>query len=400
VGQKIHPYGFRLGTTTDWKSKWFADKKRYADHLHEDDRIRDYIRERVRHAGISRVDIVRTDDRVDVSVHAARPGIVIGRRGSEADAIRAALEGMTGKQIKLNILEVKSPELDAQVLAFNIAEQLRGRVSFRRAMRRAVQSAEKAGAQGVRVQVKGRLGGREMSRTEWYREGRVPLHTLRAMVDYGFDEARTTFGRIGVKVWIYKGDMLPSLEEAEAEAAMRRARAAAEGRPTDARPDRRRRRAARAAARAAGLGDERQQQQGQPASPPAEGAAEQAAAETGAAPTPQEQPTAPTPEHGSDAAAAEPTTVEETGETAAHDVEQATTEAAPPQSGPMAPEDVAVDAAPGAGTDVAGEDVEAAEAVETKPETGTTDDPEDPAKDPEEPEDASAAGDEVDEEGV
>ncbi|MGH3442070.1 MAG: 30S ribosomal protein S3, partial [Nitriliruptorales bacterium] len=238
MGQKIHPYGFRLGVTTDWRSKWFADK-RYADFLHEDAEIREYIRERVRHAGISHVDIVRNDDRIEVGVYAARPGIVIGRRGSEADAIKDALEEMTAKNVKLNILEVKTPELDAQVLAFNIADQLRGRVSFRRAMRRAVQSAMKAGALGVRVQVSGRLGGREMSRTEWYREGRVPLHTLRARVDYGFDEARTTFGRIGCKVWIYTGDVLPSLEEEEAERAMRRARAAAEGRLTEDRPSRR-----------------------------------------------------------------------------------------------------------------------------------------------------------------
>lgn len=283
MGQKVHPYGFRLGVTTDWKSKWFADK-RYADYLHEDYRIRNYVRERVRHAGISRLDIVRTDDRVDVSVHAARPGIVIGRRGVEADAIRGDLEKMTGKQIKLNILEVKNPELDAQVLAFNVAEQLRGRVSFRRAMRRAVQAALKAGAQGVRVQVSGRLGGTEMSRTEWYREGRVPLHTLRADVEYGFDEARTTFGRIGVKVWIYKGDVLPSVEEAEAQRAMQRAKAAAEGRPTEDRPSRRKaaRKAARAAARAAGVGSKREPATGQTptgaaASPPTDGTAERVA---------------------------------------------------------------------------------------------------------------------------
>ncbi len=228
MGQKVHPYGFRLGVTTDWKSKWFADR-RYADYLHEDHRIRNYLRQRVRHAGISDVEIVRTDDRVDVSVHAARPGIVIGRRGVEADAIRADLEGMTGKQIKLNILEVKNPELDAQVLAFNVAEQLRGRVSFRRAMRRAVQAALKAGAQGVRVQVSGRLGGAEMSRTEWYREGRVPLHTLRADVEYGFDEARTTFGRIGVKVWIYKGPFQDMYASARDTARLRREAALAAG---------------------------------------------------------------------------------------------------------------------------------------------------------------------------
>ncbi len=347
MGQKVHPYGFRLGVTTDWKSKWFADKK-YADYLHEDDRIRRYLRERVRHAGVSRVEIVRTDDRVDVSVHAARPGIVIGRRGTEADAIRSDLESSTGKQVKLNILEVKTPELDAQVLAFNTAEQLRGRVSFRRAMRRAVQAAQKAGAQGIRVQVAGRLGGSEMSRSEWYREGRVPLHTLRANVDYGFDEARTTYGRIGVKVWIYKGDVLPSVEEAEAQRAIQRAKAAAEGRPSEERPDRRRaaRKAARAVARAAGVGGKREQAAGtKPASAPVGGAAEETAAQTPGMPTPEQQPTAPAPGQAGSGQAEEPhpVTVEERGQTAAHDVREATTEQLPPQSGPMTPTDIAPD---------------------------------------------------------
>jgi small subunit ribosomal protein S3 len=223
VGQKIHPYGFRLGVITDHKSRWFADKD-YADYVIEDDRIRTYIRERVRHAGISRIEIERTRDRVTVDVHTARPGIVIGRRGTEADLIRKHLEKLTGKQVKLNINELKNPELDAQVTAHNVAEQLRGRVSFRRAMRRATQNAMKAGAQGIRVQCSGRLGGAEMSRTEWYREGRVPLHTLRAKIDYGFDEARTTYGRIGVKVWIYTGEQLPSGEQREQQLARARAR--------------------------------------------------------------------------------------------------------------------------------------------------------------------------------
>ncbi|MBW3578391.1 MAG: 30S ribosomal protein S3 [Actinobacteria bacterium] len=390
MGQKVHPYGFRLGVTTDWRSKWFADKK-YADYLHEDARIREYIKERVRHAGISRVEIVRSDDRVDINVHAARPGIVIGRRGSEADAIRGALEKMTGKQIKLNILEIKNPELDAQVLAFNTAEQLRGRVSFRRAMRRAVQSAQKAGAQGVRVQVSGRLGGSEMSRSEWYREGRVPLHTLRAVVDYGFDEARTTYGRIGVKVWIYKGDQLPSAEDIETQRAMQRAKAAAEGRPTEDRPSRRKaaRKAARAAARAAGLGDEQAErrehaQSTSPASPPDEGAAEHVAKETPAVPAPEQQDTAtPAPDvaaghrGGGQAAEPHPVTVDERGKTARHDVEEATTDAAPAQSGPMSVADVAPDAVPEPS-------VEDTEFVETKPHRGSTDEPEDPSKTPRE----------------
>ncbi|MGM0817857.1 MAG: 30S ribosomal protein S3 [Actinomycetota bacterium] len=208
MGQKIHPYGFRLGVIKDHTSRWFADTD-YASYVAEDDRIREFLRERVRHSGVSEVIIERTRERVTVDVWTARPGIVIGRRGAEADAIRGDLEKMTGKSVKLNIKEIKNPELDAQVTAHNVAEQLRGRVSFRRAMRRATQNAMKAGAKGVRVQCSGRLGGAEMSRTEWYREGQVPLHTLRADVDYGLDEARTTYGRIGVKVWIYKGEILP-----------------------------------------------------------------------------------------------------------------------------------------------------------------------------------------------
>ncbi len=208
MGQKIHPYGFRLGVIKEHTSRWFADAD-YASYVAEDDRIRQFIRERVRHAGVSQIIIERTRERVTVDVWTARPGIVIGRRGAEADAIRGELEKMTGKQVKLNIKEIKTPELDAQVTAHNVAEQLRGRVSFRRAMRRATQNAMKAGAKGVRVQCSGRLGGAEMSRTEWYREGQVPLHTLRADIDYGLDEARTTYGRIGVKVWIYKGEILP-----------------------------------------------------------------------------------------------------------------------------------------------------------------------------------------------
>jgi small subunit ribosomal protein S3 len=228
VGQKIHPYGFRLGVIKQYKSRWFADKE-YADYVAEDDRVRKYIRERVRHSGVSRIDIERTRDRVTIDVWTARPGIVIGRRGAEADAIRSALEKMTGKQIKLNIQEVKTPELDAQVTAHNVAEQLRGRVSFRRAMRRATQNAMKAGAKGVRVQCSGRLGGAEMSRTEWYREGQVPLHTLRANIDYGFDEARTTYGRIGVKVWIYRGEVLPDSEQRRSRSQQQRPRRSGRG---------------------------------------------------------------------------------------------------------------------------------------------------------------------------
>ncbi len=326
MGQKVNPYGFRLGITTDWKSKWIADKKDYAAYLHEDDRIRRYIRERVRHAGVSRIDITRTRDNAEVSVQASRPGIVIGRRGAEADAIRADLEKMTSKKVKLNIIEIKNPELDAQVIAYNVAEQLRGRVSFRRAMRRAVQSAMKAGAKGIRIQVGGRLGGAEMSRSEWYREGRVPLHTLRAKVDYGFDEARTTFGRIGVKVWVYTGDQIGTGEEAEAARAMERAKALSEGRPVDDRPRRKSaRKAASVAKKVTGVGSK------QPA--PA-ATSESAPAEAAKGST--ESPTPDTSNTGTP----EPTTATESGETPKSTDAPATTESQPPQSGAMPVEQV------------------------------------------------------------
>ena len=210
MGQKINPYGFRLGVTTDWKSRWFADRDDYGRFVIEDWKIRDYIMGRLPNAAISRIEVERTRDRLRVDVHTARPGIVIGKRGSEADKLRAGLTAITGNvKVQLNIQEIKQPELDAALIAQGVADQLAGRVAFRRAMKRAVQNAQKAGALGIRVQCSGRLGGAEMSRTEWYREGRVPLHTLRADIDYGFREARTTAGRIGVKVWIYKGDILP-----------------------------------------------------------------------------------------------------------------------------------------------------------------------------------------------
>jgi small subunit ribosomal protein S3 len=211
VGQKVNPHGFRLGITTDHKSRWFADStksgQRYRDYVKEDVAIRKLMSKGMERAGISKVEIERTRDRVRVDIHTARPGIVIGRRGAEADRIRGELEKLTGKQVQLNILEVKNPEVDAQLVAQGIAEQLSSRVSFRRAMRKGMQSTLRAGAKGIRVQCSGRLGGAEMSRSEFYREGRVPLHTLRANIDYGFYEARTTFGRIGVKVWIYKGEV-------------------------------------------------------------------------------------------------------------------------------------------------------------------------------------------------
>src|SRR5947199_4494665 len=220
MGQKVNPYGFRLGVTTDWKSRWFADRKEYGQYVIEDWKIRNYLMTQLPHAAISRIEVERTRDRLRVDVHTARPGIVIGRRGAEADRLRADLAKMSGNpKIQLNIQEIKQPELDAALIAQGVADQLAGRVSFRRAMKRAVQTAQKAGAQGIRVQCSGRLGGSEMARSEWYREGREPLHTLRSDIDYGFREARTTFGRIGVKVWIYKGDILPYRTALEAKIA-------------------------------------------------------------------------------------------------------------------------------------------------------------------------------------
>ena len=236
MGQKVNPYGFRLGVTTDWKSRWFADRRAYGEYVIEDWKIRDLFATELPHAAISRVEVERTRDRLRVDVHTARPGIVIGRRGSEADLLRSKLAEITGNnKVQLNIQEIKQPELDAALIAQGVADQLAGRVAFRRAMKRAVQNAQKAGALGIRVQCSGRLGGSEMSRTEWYREGRVPLHTLRADIDYGFREARTTAGRIGVKVWIYKGDILPYKsvmeEKISREAALAVGETAGEARP-------------------------------------------------------------------------------------------------------------------------------------------------------------------------
>jgi small subunit ribosomal protein S3 len=210
MGQKVNPYGFRLGITTDWKSRWF-EERHYKEFVVEDWKIRDYLMKQLEAAAVSRIEVERTRDRLRVDIHTARPGIVIGRRGAEADRLKKHLEEITGLQnrIQLNIQEIKQPELDAALIAQGVADQLAGRVNFRRAMKRAVQNAQKAGVLGIRVQCSGRLNGAEMSRTEWYREGRVPLHTLRADIDYGFREAKTTYGRIGVKVWIYKGDILP-----------------------------------------------------------------------------------------------------------------------------------------------------------------------------------------------
>src|SRR5271170_2126742 len=222
MGQKVNPYGFRLGVTTDWKSRWFEERN-YQNCVIEDWEIRDYLMSQLESAAVSRIEIERTRDRLRVDVHTARPGIVIGRRGAEADRLRRHLARLTkNANIQLNIQEIKQPELDAALIAQGIADQLARRISFRRAMKRAIQTVQKAGALGVRVQCSGRLGGSEMARRESYREGRVPLHTLRADIDYGFREARTTTGRVGIKVWIYKGDILPykaNIEDRTREAA-------------------------------------------------------------------------------------------------------------------------------------------------------------------------------------
>jgi small subunit ribosomal protein S3 len=207
VGQKVHPYGFRLGTLYGWQSNWFAER-RYAEQLHEDLQIRDYIKKKLYHAGISKVVIERTGDKVVLNIHTARPGILIGKRGAEVETLRGELTQFTdGKEIFVNIREIRKAELDAQLVAENVALQLERRVAFRRAMKKAVTSTMKFGAGGIRLQCAGRLGGSEMGRREWYREGRVPLHTLRAEIDYGQAVAKTTYGVIGVKCWIFKGDI-------------------------------------------------------------------------------------------------------------------------------------------------------------------------------------------------
>ena len=251
MGQKVHPIGFRLGISTEWKSRWYADKL-YKDYIGEDVKIRRMMAKGLERAGISKVEIERTRDKVRIDIHTARPGIVIGRKGAEADRLRGELEKLTGKQVQLNILEVKNPEMEAQLVAQGVAEQLTSRVAFRRAMKKAMQSAQRAGAKGIRIACSGRLGGAEMSRSEFYREGRVPLHTLRANIDYGFYEAKTTFGRIGVKVWIYKGDVTSKELAQQAAAAPSRGRTGDRpGRPGGADRGDRRRRTDRPAADAA-----------------------------------------------------------------------------------------------------------------------------------------------------
>lgn len=207
MGQKIHPVGLRVGIIRDWESRWYS--KKMAPLIHEDQRIRVYIKKKLYRAGISRIEIERAATRVRVTIHAARPGIIIGRGGTGIDALKKELEAMTGKQIQLTVQEIRRPELEAQLVAENVAQQLERRIAYRRAMKQAVQRSLRAGAKGIRISGSGRLGGSEIARYEWYREGRVPLHTLRADIDFGVAEALTTYGRIGVKVWIYRGDVLP-----------------------------------------------------------------------------------------------------------------------------------------------------------------------------------------------
>ncbi len=214
MGQKVHPTGFRLGYNKTWSSNWFA-RREFADLLHEDLKLRKYIKKSLYHAGVSKITIERASQRCRIDIWAARPGIIIGKRGTEVDKLRTDLQGRTGKQVHINIKEVRKAEADSQLVAENIALQLERRVGFRRAMKRAVTSALRFGVRGIKVAVSGRLGGAEMSRAEWVREGQIPLHTLRADIDYGFAEARTTYGIIGVKVWVYKGESFSPFTEKE-----------------------------------------------------------------------------------------------------------------------------------------------------------------------------------------
>ena len=209
MGQKMHPHGLRVGIIKDWNSKWYADSKHFGDYLVEDVKIREYVKKKLFASGISKIEIERTEKFVKVNVYTAKPGLVIGKGGNLAESLKADLQKMIGKEVNLNIVEVKNIDTDAQLVAENICNQLERRISFRRAMKQCMQKAMKAGALGIKTSVSGRLGGADMARTEFYKEGTIPLQTLRADIDYGFYEANTTYGKIGVKVWIYKGEILP-----------------------------------------------------------------------------------------------------------------------------------------------------------------------------------------------
>ncbi|HEB98587.1 MAG TPA: 30S ribosomal protein S3 [Thiotrichales bacterium] len=221
MGQKVHPTGIRLGIVKDWSSKWYADSRRFPDYLNNDIKVRDFLKKRLAHASVSRIQIERPAKNALITIHTARPGIVIGKKGEDIEKLRAEVSKLMGIPVHINIEEVRKPELDAQLVAESVAQQLERRIMFRRAMKRAVSNAMRLGAQGIRINVAGRLNGAEIARTEWYREGRVPLHTLRADIDYGFAEARTTYGVIGVKVWIFKGEVFgpEAVEEAPKKAA-------------------------------------------------------------------------------------------------------------------------------------------------------------------------------------
>ena len=216
MGQKIHPTGFRLSVQKNWSSRWFANSKNFSEMLHKDIEVRDYLKKKLAGAGVSKVVIEHPAKNARITIYTARPGVVIGKKGAEVDKLRDELAHLTGKEVGINVEEIKRPELDAQLVADNIASQLAQRISFRRAMKRAVQSALRMGAKGVRVSCGGRLGGADIARTEWYREGRVPLHTLRADVDYGLAEAKTTYGIIGVKVWVFNGEKLGGTDDMNA----------------------------------------------------------------------------------------------------------------------------------------------------------------------------------------
>ena len=318
MGQKVHPYGFRLGIIYPWKSNWYASRRDYIEALHEDVWIRKHIRSRLSRAGISSIDIERKGDQIWVYIRTARPGIVIGRKGAEVDRLRKDVERYTKKRVDVKVEDMNQassevrPDTDAALLAQGVAEQLAGRVAFRRAMRRAVQTAMRAGALGVRVACAGRLGGTDMGRKEWYREGRVPLHTLRAKVDFGTAAAKTTFGAIGVKVWVYHGDEVPHREQ-ETERALARAHARAEKGERTTKPAATRAKAAPKAEPAAAPEGAATAE----AAAPAEPAAETAAAPVETPVTPVEEPTA-APAEAKAAAVPEPAEpVEVPGETPA-----------------------------------------------------------------------------------
>ncbi len=215
MGHKVHPIGIRLGIVKDWSSKWFTSSRQFPEYLHTDMKVRDFIKRKLAHASVSRIEIERLAGKANITVHTARPGIVIGKKGEDIEALRREISAMMGIATHIRIEEIRKPEIDAQLVAESVAQQLERRIMFRRAMKRAVTNAMRLGAQGIKINVSGRLGGAEIARSEWYREGRVPLHTLRADIDYGFAEARTTYGVIGVKVWVFKGEVFDQAERTE-----------------------------------------------------------------------------------------------------------------------------------------------------------------------------------------